>query len=56
MTNIPYIYIIGGKAGAMFWLYMVAATVVQIICGNIDVSIFAFPVGFALGAAGLAIV
>lgn len=40
----------------MFWLYMVAATVVQIICGNIDVSIFAFPVGFALGAAGLAIV
>ena len=40
----------------MFWLYMVAATVVQIICGNIDVSIFSFPAGLALGAAGLAIV
>ena len=37
-------------------LYMTVATIVQIIYGNIDVSIFAFPVGFALGAAGLSIV
>lgn len=55
MTNIP-LYIIRGKAGTIFLLYMTVATIVQIIYGNIDVSIFAFPMGLALGVTGLAIV
>lgn len=55
MTNTP-LYIIRGKAGTIFLLYMTVATIVQIIYGNIDVSIFAFPMGLALGVTGLAIV
>ena len=55
MTNIP-LYIIGGKAGTIFLLYMTVATIIQIMCGNIDVSIFAFPMGLTLGVTGLAIV